>query len=287
MSNKLVSAVFDLDMRPAGKKLVLLAFADQANDDGIAWIAVQSDKGKRDMRRKTSMVLRAVQGHIRALEKEGHLERIEKPGQGCMWIIRPTPAGFAGVWASTPAENDATPANSAGIPIIPQKEEIGGRLGPPVDKCPVCGVVLPPGLTIEQWEAFLDMRFSLGKPVKMYAAGLLLAKLREMSAQWVAGDIVDRSTVNGWPDLYPPQEGRVTGIRRVVSGVVAEPVGGLSEEDKAELARIAEIDDVCSKLEARKAFFERQDRRNTPTTIGRLVGELNLGPPQARQKKRR
>lgn len=287
MSNKISSLVYDLDMRPHGKKFVLVAFADQANDDGIAWIAVESRKGKRDMLKKTSMSLRTLQGHIQDLEKDGHLERVEKPGLGCMWIIRPTPAGFAGVWGATPAEKDGTPADFAGIPYIPQKEEIGSRLGPPVDKCPVCGVILPPGLSIEQWEAFLDMRFALGKPVKMYAAGLLLGKLREMATQWVAGDIVDRSTVNAWPDLYPPQDGRVTGIRRVVSGIVAEPVGGLSEEDKAELARIAAIDDVGAKLEARKHFFDRADRRNTPTTIGKLVGELNLGPPAARPKKRR
>lgn len=287
MSVRLMSQIWESEVGPPLKRLVLLAFADAANDDGVTWIAIQSKRGARDMLKKTRLSLRGLQGFIRDLEADGHLERIENPGKGCLWIVRPTPAGLAGVWASTPAGRAGGPAPHATKPLSNHQEnEIADRLSPPVDKCPLSGSVLPPGLSLGQWEAFLDMRFSIGKQLKGYVAGVLLAKLTEWGTKWVAGDIVDRSTVNAWADLYEPEEGRVTGVRRVVAGNIAEPVGGLSEEEKAELRRIAHIDDVGEMLQARRDFFERQERRNTPTKMSKLVGELALCPPRGRPRRK-
>lgn len=286
MSNKLQTQVWDLDMRPAGKKLTLQAFADQANNDGVAWIAVQSVQGKRDLLRMTSLSLRALQGHIQDLETEGHLERLPN----CLWIVRATPAGLAGVWAADPAEIAADPANSAGIPSsIPNEREIGARVAPPVDKCPLSAMPLPPGLSLEQWEGYLDMRFAIGKPLRPYSSGILIQRLQDMSKRWVVGDVVDRATVNNWSNILEPEEGRVTGLRRVVAGTIAEPVGGLRDEERVELRRIDAIQDVGEQLAAKRDFFAAQERRNAPVAVGKLVGrlagELNLGPPKAGKRK--
>lgn len=299
MCVKIMSEVFDLvDMIPL-KKWVLMAFADAANDDGVTWIAIQSQKGKRDIMKKTSMSLRAIQKYVRELEREGHLERQETIGKGCLWIVRAVPAGLAGIWASssvstpapragvTPANQVSTPAPRAGEPLLnPHLEKESARnIKFEGEKCPIANRALPAGLTLEQWEAFLDMRFALGKAVKPYVAHLLLQKLDALAGKWVAGDLVNRSTVHGWPDIYEPEEGRVTGVRRVVSGKIADPVGGWSDDDRAEHRRIADIWDMGEKLAALREFHDRMDRRNTPTTIGRLAGELNLGPPMPRKSK--
>lgn len=289
MSIELLSQVFRLEMRPHGKKWVLACFADAANPDGVTWIALESERGRQDMITKTCMSLRAIRAHVAELEAEGYLERIEKPGKGCLWIVRPCPANSAGLFDGSPADFSNRPANSAGEPLLTVIEERKAeRLGPPVDKCPITSIVLPPGLSLEQWEAFLDMRFALGKAMKPYVAGILLKKLTDIGKRWVAGDVVDRSTVNGWPDLYEPEEGKVTGVRRVAGGCIAEPVGGLSEEDRLELARIDALmgDDPVAARAARKHYFERQDARNTPTQIGRLVGELPLLALANRRKKK-
>jgi hypothetical protein len=290
MCIELLSQVFRMDMRPHGKKWVFACFADAANPDGMTWIAVQSERGKLDLMQKTCMGERAVQGHIKALEEEGHLERFETPGKGCLWIVRITPAKSAGLLVLTPAENSETPAENAGEPFLTVKgKEKADRVGPPVDKCPLSHQVLPPGLSLQQWEAFLDMRFALGKAVKPYVAAILIRKLTGIAKRWVAGDVVDRSTVNGWPDLYEPEEGRVTGVRRVTpSGHIADPVGGFTDEDKAELARIAalrETDPHASQVAA-KDYFARKDARNSPASIGQLVGELPLMAAVKRQRRK-
>jgi hypothetical protein len=267
--------------------LVMLAFADAASPEGITWIAVQSRRGAKDLLKKTRLKLRGLQGVIKRLEAGGYLERIETRGKGCLWIVRPTPAGLAGVWGATPAGRAETPAEDAGETFNNrQDKENAPRLSPPVDKCPVSGKVLPPGLTLPQWEAFLDMRFTAGKRVAAYVAGVLLEKLTDIGRRWVAGDVVDRSTVNGWADLYEPEDGRITGVRRVVAGAIADPVGGLSDEDKAELARIGRMEDGTAQMEAKRLFFDRAERRNGPSSVGKLLGELNLGPPKGRRKKR-
>lgn len=268
-------------IEPTGRKMVLLAFADAANDDGLTWIALESERGKLDMRTKCSMSMRALQGHVAALEADGWIERHETIGKGCIWRVHGTPANSAGVNGATPANSAPPPANSAGEPLSNHQEErkTGERLQPVVDKCPLIGRPLPSGVTLDQWEAFLDMRASIAKPVRAYVATVVLKKLDAVGkAGWHAGDVLERSTVNAWPDVYEPEAGRVTGVRRVVAGHVAEPVG-MSDEDKRELIRIANLPDMRQKIEERRAFMAKVERRNAPASIGTIVGELALRPP--------
>ena len=268
-------------IQPSGRKMVLLAFADAANDDGLTWIALESERGKLDMRQKCSMSIRALRDHVAALEADGYIERHETIGKGCIWRVHATPANSAGVQGVTPANSAGPPANSAGEPLSnhQEKEKTRERILPVVDKCPLIGRPLPSGVRLDQWEAFLDMRASIAKPVRAYVATKVLGKLDEVAkAGWHAGDVLDRSTVNQWADVYEPEDGRVTGVRRVVAGHVAEPVG-MSDDDRRELARIAAIEDVGSMLAERREFMAKVERRNAPMAIGSLLGQLPLRPP--------
>lgn len=267
-------------IQPSGRKMVLLAFADAANDDGLTWIALESERGKLDMRQKCSMSIRALRDHVAALEADGYIERHETIGKGCIWRVHATPANSAGVQGATPANSAGPPANSAGEPLSNhQEKEKTERISPVVDKCPLIGRPLPAGVRLDQWEAFLDMRASIAKPVRPYVATKVLGKLDDVGkAGWHAGDVLDRSTVNAWADVYEPEDGRVTGVRRVVAGQVAEPVG-MSDDDRRELQRIAAIDDVGAMLAERREFMAKVERRNAPTAIGALIGQLPLRPP--------
>ena len=292
VSLDLFNAVFRQWITPQGKKLTLLAFADAANPDGLCWMALQSERGKLDIRTKASCSLRSLQGHISTLVDEGYLERWDTPGKGTVWRVHATPvhksvdggpatpADIAGVQGMTPAGFAGPPAGFAGEPLSKHHEkEKAERLSPTVDKCPLTGRPLPTGVSLAQWEAFMDMRVGLSKPLRAYQANVLLAKLDAAAkAGWHPGDVVDRSTVNAWPDVYEPDGGRVTGVRRVVAGQVAEPVG-MSEQDRVELARIAAIDDTGRMLAERREFMTRMDRRNAPVSFGTLLSELPLRPP--------
>ena len=83
MSIKLMSVVWELDL-PPGEKLVLLALADQANDEGthcwpsVATIAKRSGQNERTVRRA-----------LRNLETKGHLTCNERRGTSTNYVVHP------------------------------------------------------------------------------------------------------------------------------------------------------------------------------------------------------
>ena len=82
MSVSVMSAVWAIDL-PASQKIVLLALADAANDDGHCW------PGMASLSRKCSKSERTVQAMLVELETAGHLTRIQNPGKGCNYYVHP------------------------------------------------------------------------------------------------------------------------------------------------------------------------------------------------------
>lgn len=108
MSIRIMTRVWDIDL-PDSQKIVLLALADCANDEGLAWPSMAS------LARKCSKGERTVQGVIKDLVAAGHMTRHEVPGRGCRYVLHPrsdcTPA------ATAPPQGAAqTPAATAGHP---------------------------------------------------------------------------------------------------------------------------------------------------------------------------
>lgn len=100
-----MSAVWELDL-PDSEKLVLLALADWAGDDGRCWPSVGQ------MAKKCSKGERTVQATLRALCAKGLLRREDRVGKGTIWTVDPrsgcTPAATAPVQPTT-----ETPAATA------------------------------------------------------------------------------------------------------------------------------------------------------------------------------
>ena len=82
MSIKLMAAAWELEI-PTSNKMVLLALADCANDDGVCW------PGINHLVRKCSIGERTVQRAIKELAAEGHITRQEVPGKGCRYAVHP------------------------------------------------------------------------------------------------------------------------------------------------------------------------------------------------------
>lgn len=82
MSIRLMSAVWSVDL-PDSEKLVLLALADCANDEGQCWPSMAN------LARKCSKSDRTIQAAIKELVSKGHLTRKETPGRGCRYIVHP------------------------------------------------------------------------------------------------------------------------------------------------------------------------------------------------------
>lgn len=100
---------------PCTDKMVLLALADAANDDGVTWIAMRTMReGKADLIQKCSLSERAIQMAVKRLCDAGYLSRIEKSGRGVIYTV--TPAGDAPPQEMRPAGDAGTPARRAPKP---------------------------------------------------------------------------------------------------------------------------------------------------------------------------
>jgi hypothetical protein len=99
---------------PASQKIVILALADQANDEGYCWPAIPT------IARRCSKSERTVFAMLLELEESGHLSRRQRTGTSTVYIIHPNRMGGG--------ENLA-PASIPEIlaPALPQISQGGGE----------------------------------------------------------------------------------------------------------------------------------------------------------------
>jgi hypothetical protein len=82
MSVRIMTAAWAVNL-PAGEKLVLLALADCANDEGHCW------PGLATLCEKTGRCRRSLQESLRALDTACHISRDENPGKGMNYTVHP------------------------------------------------------------------------------------------------------------------------------------------------------------------------------------------------------
>lgn len=108
MSVKVMSLVWSLDLADS-QKIVLLALADCANDEGVCWPSMAS------LAKKCSKGERTVQGVIKDLVLAGHLTRVERPGKGVLYTLHPR-SDCAPAKSAPPQGTAHTPAAAADKP---------------------------------------------------------------------------------------------------------------------------------------------------------------------------
>ena len=82
-----MTQVWRMALAPS-EKMVLLALADAANDDGVTWLAVVSKRAsKLDLVKKTALSERTVQRSIQTLCTMGLLSRDEREGRGVVYTL--------------------------------------------------------------------------------------------------------------------------------------------------------------------------------------------------------
>lgn len=101
MSVRVMTKVWDTPL-PDSEKIVLLALADWANDEGSCWPSIAT------LARKCSKSERTVQAAIKSLCDAGHLTRHENLGKGCNYNVHP--------------RSDCTPTPAAAAPPQPLPE---------------------------------------------------------------------------------------------------------------------------------------------------------------------
>lgn len=109
MSVKLMSAVWAVDLS-LPEKLVLLALADSANDEGMCWPSVTS------LYKKCSLSERAVRQAVGSLEAKGHLTIHQRTGRSNYYTVHPL-HDVHPCTECTPAPDAPTPAPDAPPPL--------------------------------------------------------------------------------------------------------------------------------------------------------------------------
>ena len=213
MSIKLMTAVWDRQDLSSTQKLVLLSLADWANDEGLCWPSIDR------LAIKTSMAGRSVQRIIRDLESMGFVRRDEVLGKGNRYWIsipltqcHPCPSVTPPQTESHPTPDTVSP-NTSITHQLTTKYIIEGY---------------PVWLPIDSWKGWVEMRKQRKRPLTDRAKAMAYKKLEALHlAGHDINELLDRSTINGWLDIYEPKEqkngttNRTTGQSRNQNGFAA------------------------------------------------------------------
>ena len=191
---------------PSGKKMVLLALCDNANDQGECFPSVQM------LAEKCSMSERSVFNHIAELSKDGAVQRNVRAGRSTVYFLdpckfcTPTPANSAPPPLQrlhpTPATVAYTPATVAPITIT---QSSSNQIPNTKDKS-LAPLVLPDWIPSESWNAFLQTRKKKRAADTPFAVSLILKDLIKFRAGGHdIEDILNKSIKNGWTDVYEPK----------------------------------------------------------------------------------
>lgn len=213
MSIKLMTAVWDREDLSSTQKLVLLSLADWANDEGLCWPSIDR------VAKKSSLKKRAVQLAIRSLEEMQFIRREEVIGKGNRyWIHIP-------MQQMHPCIKD--------IPPVHEMHETRAPDAPNTSKIHQLPTKyirreLPDCIPADAWNGWVEMRKQRKKPLTDRAYNQAIDKLVAFMAKGQnITEVLDRSTMNGWTDLYEIKEikngaaNRTTGQRGNQNGFAA------------------------------------------------------------------
>lgn len=157
-----MSAIWELPMLPTDK-LVMLALADCANDEGHCWPSIAT------IARKSGASERSVQRAIRRAEEAGLLHREEVIGKGCKYNIDPrhcvTPVKVSPMSQCHPTPDTVSPKPSRTIKsssVAKATSLRGSRIpadwqpGPLPAKVAALVALWPPGREEREIDAFRD-----------------------------------------------------------------------------------------------------------------------------------
>ena len=193
MSVRVMTAVWEIDL-PASDKIVLLALADCANDEGKCW------PGMTTLTQKCSKGERTIQASVKRLVAAGHLSRKEVLGRGCKYVVHPS-KDCAPAENAPPQKLTKTPAKSAGKPSRTvngcsneQHERVKGW------------PEIPDWVPVAEWNGFVRMRKTIRKPLTDRAVTTIIRKLERFRANGHdPGAVLDTSTENSWAGIFEPR----------------------------------------------------------------------------------
>jgi hypothetical protein len=205
MSIKLMTAVWEREDLSPTHKLVLLALADWANDEGLCWPSINR------LSTKTSMTSRGVQKTIRTLEKMGFVRREESLGKGNRYWISIPLNNVHPCTTFTPPLNHVHPTPEPRSPNTSETHQLTVNDIKPRAKRSYKmqweKAGLPDWIPQEAWDGWIEMRNQSKKPLTARAVARAIQRLMQFRDKGQdLTEVLDRSTINGWLDVYEIRE---------------------------------------------------------------------------------
>lgn len=200
-----MALVWELDL-PPGEKLVLLALADQANDDGRqCWPAVET------IAHRSGQGVRTVRRALASLETAGHLTRQHRDGTSSQYHVHPCQNGTPAKSAPLP-KTTSTPAKMAPKPSGTTKREeakASPQRGAKVDLFP-----RPEWADPQVWKDWMDVRKAKhGRNTATAYTGFLADIAKLVNDEWPPGRLLAYAVAKSWAGIYEPKEGYPTSER--------------------------------------------------------------------------
>lgn len=181
MSIRIMSAVWERDDLTSTQKLVLLALADWANDEGLCWPSIEQ------LIKKSSLKRRAVQITIRSLEESGFVHREENVGKGNRyWINIPVQNMHPCTTYTAPVHEMHSP-RASDAPNTSKKHQLttNSNIRAQFES-----------VSDEVWRDFVTLRKAKRAPL---TETVLRAMEREAAkAGWTLNDAMAESVARGW-----------------------------------------------------------------------------------------
>lgn len=239
-----MSLVWAMDL-PDSEKIVLLALADCANDEGHCWPSMKT------LSEKCSKSDRTVQAAISSLCAKGHLTRREVLGKGCNYTVHPrshcTPeaASPRNDCATPPKPVRETPEAASDKPSKNHQEPSNKARGRAVQ------LVLPDWVPADPWLAFVRMRRATPKVAFTDdAAKRVIAKIDKLRGEGHCPvKLLDKAIERGWRTVFPDDD---------TKAAYGKPAVGLT----------------ASQWRERAEFYDRVQRREDAADCRRRAAEL-------------
>jgi Helix-turn-helix domain len=208
VSIKIMTLAWSVAVGDHTDKLVLLALADNANDQGDCYPSLTKIAEKCEVSRRTAVY------SLQRLEAGGHIDRKLTAGRNTVYSVHPTSANGAPVQTvhqckdDTSANDAPTSANGAPLPLPYKPSPSENRHKPSKGKRAkgsnpelVPDEPPPSNLNVEAWHRWVKYRKQIRKPI--HPASWLGAQRKLAAFGPDQAAVVEQSIANGWQGLFP------------------------------------------------------------------------------------
>lgn len=218
MSVRVLSKVWDGYPNGGTELLALLALADWSDDEGLCFPSIYS------IAKKTRLSRSQAQRTVHALIKQSYLKVIGNEFGGAPGSSRRYQIIVSNLTGSTDATGSAHETGSThaqeGSHLATQTGSTHATLTviePPITIKDI--FELPNWFPITEWNAFVDHRKKLKKPLTSYSMNLAIMQLKKIVDEGhKPDDVIDEAILRGWQSFFAPK-GNASNNSNVMDGV--------------------------------------------------------------------